>query len=362
MFASLMPTSRTFPGEKNPGKKSRTVPGHVLDTKTRIFPVFSRKFPGKFQEFSRTFPGHIPEYSRKFPGKFQERSRKMPGQGDATHQSAEDPHTMSFAQKQSEQKCRMVQQNATEAVGASSLFLEWLRSIHYACASCGRQADVRKARDSASFHFCKRYSLSKGRLEHMADHVLELSVKVFRLCSDDYEGKVKINGLLGSLGRQLDKYGNVKRYQDRVTTRKNPNEMFEPNIDYLKSLLAAAFGDKLMFGTAKRALLEQSFRIVHPGASAIRGVYGADDVPDLKQCLDDRTVKVEQKCRMVSHELMSFCLSVCLSVCLPSSAGEAGLHGPQTMSCSSTNLWTKPFWSALTQSCSHGFDRYGGDV
>ena len=62
------------------------------------------------------------------------------------------------------------------------LFLEWLVQFHQSQHVYGDKNVIRQARRRHTEDFAWHFSLSRGRMDHMISHVLDLSLRTYRLC------------------------------------------------------------------------------------------------------------------------------------------------------------------------------------
>eukprot|EP00930_Biecheleria_cincta_P045190 TRINITY_DN31156_c0_g1_i1.p1 TRINITY_DN31156_c0_g1~~TRINITY_DN31156_c0_g1_i1.p1 ORF type:complete len:1684 (+),score=300.69 TRINITY_DN31156_c0_g1_i1:465-5054(+) len=137
----------------------------------------------------------------------------------------------------------------SEPLMQRQLFLEWLAEFHESQWVWGDKDKVFWARRKHTQNFSWHYSLSKGRMEHVVSHVLDLSLRVFRACVPGSTACGKLRELIRGLGYIVDKRGDLSGIPWKEWRVFKRNEAFEADTTYLKSLLAAAFTHNLFIGS-----------------------------------------------------------------------------------------------------------------
>lgn len=140
------------------------------------------------------------------------------------------------------------------------LFLEWLAQFHKNEWVYGRKDQVFRARRQHTEEFSWKYSLSVGRMGHMISHVLDLSLKIHRLCEPGCKADTVLRGLIRGLGYKVNDRGDLSGIGWHDWEPFKVEDVFPDKPNYLKSLIASAFSDQLLlgaYGSVPQALQEK---------------------------------------------------------------------------------------------------------
>jgi len=137
----------------------------------------------------------------------------------------------------------------SEPLMLRQLFLEWLAQFHKAEWVYGSKNAVFQARRRHTEDFSWHYSLSVGRMGHMINHVTDLALKMHRLCEPGCRADVQLRGLIRGLGYTVNNRGDLSGIDWNDWQPFSIEEVFKEGPAYLKSLIAANFGDQLLLGS-----------------------------------------------------------------------------------------------------------------
>lgn len=128
------------------------------------------------------------------------------------------------------------------------LFLEWMSQFHDKEWVYGDKERVFQARRRFTHDFSYRFSLHRGRMEHVISHVLDLSLRVFRQVGGASGAAKLLRGLIRGLGYVVNERGDLSGISWEAWREFRPDQVFESNTGYLKALVAMSFGDQLFVG------------------------------------------------------------------------------------------------------------------
>jgi len=152
---------------------------------------------------------------------------------------------------QASASCRMLFDGGwfSEPLMARQVFLEWLLAFHAAENVWGNKDYIFRARRRHTDNFSWRFSLSRGRMEHMISQTLDLAVRTMRLCGPGSQANIQLRGLVGGLGYEINGQGDLSGISWDSWKPLVLEGIFEVDVTYLKGLLAAAFSDQLLIGS-----------------------------------------------------------------------------------------------------------------
>lgn len=136
----------------------------------------------------------------------------------------------------------------SEPLMMRQLFLEWLMEFHASEGVWGSKEYISSARRRHTDAFSWRFSLSRGRMEHMISQVQDLALRTLRLCEEGSQAASQLRGLIVGLGYSINEQGDLSGIPWESRQRFKLAGVFEKDPAYLKSLLAAAFSDHVMVG------------------------------------------------------------------------------------------------------------------
>jgi len=136
----------------------------------------------------------------------------------------------------------------SEPLMMRQLFLEWLAQFHQSQWVYGNKKEVFRARRTHTAEFSYTFSLSRGRMEHVVTHVQELALRTCRICDPESGAALQLRGLIRGLGYLLNDRGDLQGISWDAWERFSIEDVFTEDPAYLKSFLAASFGDQLLLG------------------------------------------------------------------------------------------------------------------
>jgi len=137
----------------------------------------------------------------------------------------------------------------SEPLMVRQLFLEWLVQLHKAEWIWGSKEYILRARRRHTWDFSWKFSLHRGRMEHLVSHVLDLALRTLRACDLHSKASSQLRGLISGLGYNVNDRGDLSPISKDSYKEFNWRGIFDDNPAFLKSLLAAAFSDHLLVGT-----------------------------------------------------------------------------------------------------------------
>eukprot|EP00929_Paragymnodinium_shiwhaense_P065800 TRINITY_DN32962_c0_g1_i1.p1 TRINITY_DN32962_c0_g1~~TRINITY_DN32962_c0_g1_i1.p1 ORF type:complete len:1408 (+),score=321.58 TRINITY_DN32962_c0_g1_i1:119-4342(+) len=137
----------------------------------------------------------------------------------------------------------------SEPLMQRQLFLELIQQFHKEEWVYGSKAKVAKMRRQHTADFCIRYSLSRGRMEHMVSHVQELALRVHRACEPGTAIRANIEQLIQGLGYTVNNRGDLAGVRYEEWQPFQHEDVFEQDPSFLKAVMATAYSDQLLVGT-----------------------------------------------------------------------------------------------------------------
>lgn len=136
----------------------------------------------------------------------------------------------------------------SEPLMQRQLFLEWLAEFHKHHYVWGDKDKVLWARRRHTSNFSFHYSLSRGRMDHMVAHVVDLALRAYRATDPKSRAERSLSELLRGLGYVVNKKGDLAGIEWKDWKAFRHEEAFETDARFLKALLATAFSDNLFIG------------------------------------------------------------------------------------------------------------------
>eukprot|EP00930_Biecheleria_cincta_P046744 TRINITY_DN32280_c0_g1_i1.p1 TRINITY_DN32280_c0_g1~~TRINITY_DN32280_c0_g1_i1.p1 ORF type:complete len:1630 (+),score=254.37 TRINITY_DN32280_c0_g1_i1:68-4957(+) len=151
----------------------------------------------------------------------------------------------------SSSSCRMLFDGGqlSEPLMLRQLVLEWLLELHESEQIWGDKEYIFRARQRHTKNFAYRYSLSKGRMEHMVSQIQDLALRTLRLCEQGSRNETQLRRLISGLGYEVNEQGDLSEITRHSWKRFYIKGIFEDDPAYLKGLLAAAFSDNVLIGS-----------------------------------------------------------------------------------------------------------------
>eukprot|EP00928_Gymnodinium_smaydae_P012500 TRINITY_DN14528_c0_g1_i1.p1 TRINITY_DN14528_c0_g1~~TRINITY_DN14528_c0_g1_i1.p1 ORF type:complete len:874 (+),score=163.95 TRINITY_DN14528_c0_g1_i1:34-2655(+) len=137
----------------------------------------------------------------------------------------------------------------SEPLMQMQLFLEWLAQFHVDQRVSGTKEQVFRMRRRHTSNFSFNYSLSRGRMEHMINHVQDLALKVYRICDPSSSYAPPLLALLRGLGYAVNSRNDLKGITERDWKPFQLSDACCASAAVLKGLLAASFSDLLFVGS-----------------------------------------------------------------------------------------------------------------
>jgi len=137
----------------------------------------------------------------------------------------------------------------SEPLMVRQLFLEWLVQLHQSEWLFGNKEWILKARRRHTWNFSHRFSLSRGRMEHVVSHVLDLALRTYRSCDERSKAAGQLRGLIQGLGYSINERCDLSPIAKADYKAFRMDGIFEEDPEYLKSLMAAAFNENLLIGS-----------------------------------------------------------------------------------------------------------------